>query len=99
MFTDILLTMFFILELNCSNNSNKYSVPGYGVGFDDVKIVGDLASLKFVAYYLKAGKVIAVATLASDPLAAKFAERLASRKPALTKEMLDKDAEAWTKEL
>jgi hypothetical protein len=51
-----------------------------------------------VAYYLKLGSVIAVATLNSDPIAAKFAERLAAKKPALTRDMLEKDHEGWTKE-
>ncbi|KAF4517893.1 hypothetical protein B566_EDAN001847 [Ephemera danica] len=70
---------------------------GYGAGFDDVKIIGDLADYKFAAYYLKKGKVVAIATMGKDPLAAQFAERLASQLPPLTKEMLEQDPEGWTK--
>jgi hypothetical protein len=45
---------------------------------------GDLANLQFVAYYLKKGLVVAVATLNSDPVAAQFAEYLAANKRPLT---------------
>jgi apoptosis-inducing factor 3 len=70
---------------------------GYGAGFDDVHITGDLANLQFVAYYLKQGLVVAVATLNSDPVAAQFAEYLAANKRPLTKEDLTSDHTAWQK--
>ena len=38
--------------------------------FDDIIIEGDAAALKFVAYYVRDGKVKAVSTMASDPAAA-----------------------------
>ena len=34
---------------------------GVGAGFDDVIIDGDLDAMKFVAYYVKKGTVVAVA--------------------------------------
>ena len=51
---------------------------GDGAGFDDVHITGDLANLQFVAYYLKQGLVLAVATLNLDLFAAHFSEILAA---------------------
>jgi len=68
---------------------------GYGAGFDDLHMTGDLAALSFVAYYLKKGHVVAVATLNTDPVAAKFAEYLAANKRPLTKEDLVADDKAW----
>ena len=41
--------------------------------FDEVVIDGAVADLKFVAYYVKDGKVKAVSTMASDPAAAGIA--------------------------
>ncbi|KAI5122548.1 hypothetical protein M0805_005275 [Coniferiporia weirii] len=47
---------------------------GLGHGFDDVFIQGNPAELKFVAYYFKAGKVVAVASMQSDPVVTKCSE-------------------------
>ena len=49
---------------------------GYGFGFDDVKTTGDVSGGKFCAYYTKGDKVVAVATMMSDPIAAEVAQRL-----------------------
>uniref|UniRef100_A0A7N4NWR4 Apoptosis inducing factor mitochondria associated 3 n=1 Tax=Sarcophilus harrisii TaxID=9305 RepID=A0A7N4NWR4_SARHA len=51
---------------------------GYGDGFDDVIIQGDLDELKFVAFYTKNDEVIAVASMNYDPIVSKVAEVLAS---------------------
>ncbi|KAJ7585111.1 hypothetical protein C8J56DRAFT_142666 [Mycena floridula] len=47
---------------------------GYGVGFDDVIVKGDVGALKFVAYYVKEGKVVAVSSMQHDPICAKAAQ-------------------------
>uniref|UniRef100_A0A287BJF2 Apoptosis-inducing factor 3 n=1 Tax=Sus scrofa TaxID=9823 RepID=A0A287BJF2_PIG len=51
---------------------------GYGEGFDDVVIQGDLHELKFVAFYTKGDEVISVASMNYDPIVSKVAEVLAS---------------------
>ncbi|XP_006875869.1 PREDICTED: apoptosis-inducing factor 3 [Chrysochloris asiatica] len=51
---------------------------GYGEGFDDVIIQGDLEELKFVAFYTKGDEVIAVASMNYDPIVSRVAEVLAS---------------------
>ncbi|XP_077894945.1 apoptosis-inducing factor 3 isoform X6 [Ictidomys tridecemlineatus] len=51
---------------------------GYGEGFDDVIIQGDLEELKFVAFYTKGDEVIAVASMNYDPIVSKVAEVLGS---------------------
>lgn len=51
---------------------------GYGEGFDDVIIQGDLDELKFVAFYTKGDEVISVASMNYDPIVSKVAEVLAS---------------------
>ncbi|XP_032127220.1 apoptosis-inducing factor 3 isoform X3 [Sapajus apella] len=51
---------------------------GYGEGFDDVIIQGDLEELKFVAFYTKGDEVTAVASMNYDPIVSKVAEVLAS---------------------
>ncbi|XP_050443240.1 apoptosis-inducing factor 3-like isoform X2 [Adelges cooleyi] len=53
---------------------------GYGYGYNDILINGDLENFKAVIYYCKDNDVLAVATVGSDPVAAKFAELLASGK-------------------
>jgi NADPH-dependent 2,4-dienoyl-CoA reductase/sulfur reductase-like enzyme/nitrite reductase/ring-hydroxylating ferredoxin subunit len=49
---------------------------GVGSGFDDTIIVGDVDSLKFVAYYAKDGKIVAVASMQNDPVVSKASELL-----------------------
>lgn len=48
---------------------------GYGVGYDDIVVKGDLEEGKFAAYYCKGDFVVAVATLGMDPLAAEVAQK------------------------
>ncbi|KAK7032856.1 hypothetical protein R3P38DRAFT_2919316 [Favolaschia claudopus] len=49
---------------------------GIGSGHDDVFIKGSLDDLKFIAYYIKSGKVIAVATMQNDPVCSAASELL-----------------------
>ncbi|KAI0806103.1 hypothetical protein BC629DRAFT_1282845 [Irpex lacteus] len=49
---------------------------GVGAGFEDVIIDGNLDELKFVAYYVKGDKVIAVASMQRDPAVSKASELL-----------------------
>lgn len=51
---------------------------GFSRGYTDVLINGDLENFKVVLYYCKGNDVVAVATVGSDPIAAQFAELLAS---------------------
>jgi hypothetical protein len=67
---------------------------GYAPQFDEVVIAGSLDDLKFVAHYIVDGRVAAVATAGSDPVAAKFAEMLSAGKQLL-KSDLQPDALAW----
>lgn len=69
-------------------------MTGYGAGFDDVIITGDLSALSFIAHYCVGDVVMAVATVGADPAAAKFAERLAMKK-CLSKDDILKNDSAW----
>jgi NADPH-dependent 2,4-dienoyl-CoA reductase/sulfur reductase-like enzyme/nitrite reductase/ring-hydroxylating ferredoxin subunit len=49
---------------------------GSGFGYDDVIIKGNPDDMKFVAYYVKEGKVIAVSSMQNDPVVSKASELL-----------------------
>ncbi|KAA1467335.1 flavo protein [Dentipellis sp. KUC8613] len=49
---------------------------GVGYGWDDIIIKGNPAELKFIAYYAKGGKVVAVASMQNDPVVMKASELL-----------------------
>ncbi|KAK1234915.1 Apoptosis-inducing factor 1 [Marasmius sp. AFHP31] len=49
---------------------------GYSVGYDDIIIKGDPGEMKFVAYYAKQGKIVAVASMQNDPVVSKASELL-----------------------
>ncbi|EMD31273.1 hypothetical protein CERSUDRAFT_89128 [Gelatoporia subvermispora B] len=49
---------------------------GVGAGFDDVIINGSTDEMKFVAYYVKDNKVVAVASMQRDPVVSKASELL-----------------------
>jgi len=49
---------------------------GVGVGFDDVILQGNPDEMKFVSYYVKGDKVIAVASMQRDPIVTKSSELL-----------------------
>uniref|UniRef100_A0A8C0Z3D2 Apoptosis-inducing factor 3 n=1 Tax=Canis lupus familiaris TaxID=9615 RepID=A0A8C0Z3D2_CANLF len=67
---------------------------GYGEGFDDVIIQGDLEDLKFVAFYTKGDEVIAVASMNYDPIVSKVAEVLASGR-AIRKREVETGDMSW----
>uniref|UniRef100_A0A673NN14 Apoptosis-inducing factor 3-like n=1 Tax=Sinocyclocheilus rhinocerous TaxID=307959 RepID=A0A673NN14_9TELE len=60
---------------------------GYGDGFDDVVIQGDLDELKFVAYYTKSEEVVAVASMNYDPIVSRVAEVFGSGKTIRKRDM------------
>jgi hypothetical protein len=47
---------------------------GHALSFDDFVVDGELASFKFVAYYIRQNKVVAVIAVGRDPIASKAAE-------------------------
>jgi len=47
---------------------------GVGHGYDDIKVDGNPADLKFVAYYFKGDKVVAVASMQRDPIVTRCSE-------------------------
>jgi len=49
---------------------------GYGVGSDDIFVKGDPGEMKFIAYYVKQGKVVAVASMQNDPVVSAASELL-----------------------
>ncbi|KJA26356.1 hypothetical protein HYPSUDRAFT_36661 [Hypholoma sublateritium FD-334 SS-4] len=49
---------------------------GIGHKYDDVIIKGNVDELKFIAYYVKNGKVVAVASMQNDPIVSKASELL-----------------------
>uniref|UniRef100_H2Z8R5 Rieske domain-containing protein n=1 Tax=Ciona savignyi TaxID=51511 RepID=H2Z8R5_CIOSA len=51
---------------------------GYGVGYDDIIVKGEISEGKFCAYYTCQDTVVAVATMNSDPVAADYAQRILS---------------------
>uniref|UniRef100_A0A3B4GMX7 Apoptosis inducing factor mitochondria associated 3 n=1 Tax=Pundamilia nyererei TaxID=303518 RepID=A0A3B4GMX7_9CICH len=53
---------------------------GYGDGFDDVIIQGDLDELRFVAFYTRSEEVVSVASMNYDPIVSRVAEVLGSGK-------------------
>ncbi|XP_020016235.2 apoptosis-inducing factor 3 isoform X3 [Castor canadensis] len=67
---------------------------GYGEGFEDVIIQGDLEELKFVAFYTKGDEVIAVASMNYDPIVSKVAEVLASGR-AIRKREVETGDMSW----
>ncbi|KAI0636226.1 hypothetical protein C8Q77DRAFT_1102224 [Trametes polyzona] len=49
---------------------------GVGAGYDEVHIDGNPEELKFVAYYAKGGKIVALASMQRDPIVVKGSELL-----------------------
>ncbi|KZT06056.1 uncharacterized protein LAESUDRAFT_726260 [Laetiporus sulphureus 93-53] len=47
---------------------------GVGAGFDDIIMVGNPDEMKFIAYYVKDDKVVAVASMQNDPVVSKASE-------------------------
>ena len=63
---------------------------GYGVGYDDIVITGDVTEGKFCAYYTCENDVIAVATMMSDPVAADVAQCLLAGQKIYKSDLLDR---------
>ncbi|KAJ3862541.1 hypothetical protein EV359DRAFT_44991 [Lentinula novae-zelandiae] len=49
---------------------------GYAAGHDDIIIKGNPEEMKFIAYYVKQGKVVAVASMQNDPVVSAASELL-----------------------
>ncbi|CAE6511221.1 unnamed protein product [Rhizoctonia solani] len=47
---------------------------GIGIGYDDIIIKGNPEEMKFVAYYVKGERVIAVSSMQNDPIVSKSSE-------------------------
>ncbi|KAK0096154.1 hypothetical protein PV326_006299 [Microctonus aethiopoides] len=71
----------------------SYRYAGYGRA-SDIKIYGSLDELKFFAYYIKDGKVIAMSSAGTDPIVSDFAEYIHEGK-TLTQEEIERDPIAW----
>ncbi|XP_067864314.1 apoptosis inducing factor mitochondria associated 4 [Heptranchias perlo] len=77
-------------------NSLRYA--GHGAGYEEVIIQGNTGELKFVAFYIKEDKVIAVASVNNDPVVAQVAEVMASGKTISKKEAEAEDM-PWLKKI
>ncbi|CAL1545244.1 unnamed protein product [Lymnaea stagnalis] len=71
---------------------------GYGPGYDEVILHGDVDDNKFVAFYTKKEKVVAVASLGWDPIVSQAAE-LMSKGGIITKDEIRSDPENWVSRL
>ncbi|KAH7927971.1 hypothetical protein BV22DRAFT_1031309 [Leucogyrophana mollusca] len=49
---------------------------GLGADYDDIIIKGDPVEMKFIAYYVKQGRVVAVSSMQNDPVVSKASELL-----------------------
>ncbi|KAF8907349.1 flavoprotein [Gymnopilus junonius] len=49
---------------------------GLGAKFEEVIVKGDPGELKFIAYYVKGGKIVAVSSMQNDPVVSKASELL-----------------------
>lgn len=71
---------------------------GYGPGYDDVIVHGDLDDQKFVAFYTKGEEVVAVASLNFDPIVSQAAEMFQAGKK-ISKAEITKDPKSWVSRL
>ncbi|XP_067650688.1 apoptosis-inducing factor 3-like isoform X2 [Haliotis asinina] len=71
---------------------------GYGPGYDDVIVHGDLDAPKFVAFYTKGERVVAVASLAFDPIVSQAAQLMLNG-GTITKDEIRDDPKSWTSRL
>jgi len=71
---------------------------GYGPGYDDVVVHGNLDEYKFVAYYTKGEEVVAAASLNFDPIVSQVAEMFQAGKK-ITKSEIKSDPSSWTARL
>jgi len=70
---------------------------GHATSFEEVVVDGSLKDLNFTAYYVRAGKVVAVATINRDPVASLIAELMAVDKLPPLSELKGKSAEELQK--
>ncbi|KAK6968220.1 apoptosis-inducing factor 3-like isoform X1 [Biomphalaria glabrata] len=71
---------------------------GYGFGYDDIVLHGDVEENKFVAYYTKNDQVVAVASLGWDPIVSQAAE-LMSKGGTISKEEIKEQPDSWVSRL
>ncbi|XP_060554576.1 apoptosis-inducing factor 3-like isoform X1 [Ruditapes philippinarum] len=71
---------------------------GYGPGYDDVVVHGDLDDMKFVAFYTKGEDVVAVASLNFDPIVSQAAEMFQAGKK-ISKSEIKTDPKSWVSRL
>ncbi|XP_071398873.1 apoptosis-inducing factor 3-like [Centroberyx affinis] len=69
---------------------------GYGEGYTEIVIKGNVEDLKFLALYIKDDEVIAAVSLDYDPAVSAVAERLAAGK-VITKKEAQSDDQSWLK--
>eukprot|EP00105_Crassostrea_gigas_P007010 XP_011421115.1 PREDICTED: apoptosis-inducing factor 3 isoform X2 [Crassostrea gigas] len=67
---------------------------GYGPGYDDIIVHGDLEAPKFIAYYTKGDEVIAAASLNFDPYVARLADLMLAGEKVLKSEV-QLSADGW----
>lgn len=68
---------------------------GYGVGYDDVIVHGNVDNGKFLAYYTKGENVIAAASLGWDPIVSQVAQ-LFNKGGSISKMEIITEASSWT---
>lgn len=71
---------------------------GYGVGYDDVVLHGDSEVPQFVAFFTKGERVVAVASLAFDPIVSQVATLMEQGHTLMKTDVLE-DPTAWTSRL
>ncbi|XP_059141402.1 apoptosis-inducing factor 3-like isoform X1 [Physella acuta] len=71
---------------------------GYGPGYDDIILHGDVDDNKFVAFYTKNETVVAVASLGWDPIVSQAAE-LMSKGGVIKKDDIKSDPDNWVSKL
>ena len=83
-------TTAIVTSLYHSFTAKKFLLLGYGVGYDDIVITGDVNEGKFCAYYTSGNYIIAVATMMSDPVAADVAQHLLAGQKLRKSDLLKK---------
>ncbi|KAH9524284.1 Apoptosis-inducing factor 3 [Bulinus truncatus] len=71
---------------------------GYAYGYDNIVLHGDVDDNKFVAYYTKNDKVVAVASLGWDPIVSQAAE-LMSKGGTIDKDEIKDEPDIWVARL
>ncbi|XP_061072893.1 apoptosis inducing factor mitochondria associated 4 [Conger conger] len=67
---------------------------GYGEGYTDIVLKGKVEEMKFLAFYIKDGEVVAAASLNHDPAVSQVAERMAAGK-LITKAQAESEDLSW----